>query len=87
MKLVLQISLGVFFGSLASQFVMDHWHIYQDRLVKEAEEKVRLEEERARLEQGERIRALLLQSRQAKPSSSKGESPPGFVPDDAQAPK
>jgi len=89
MKLILQISLGVFIGSFTSQFVMDYWHDYTEGLAKAAEEKTWREEEKARLEQGERVRNLLLQSRQAvKPSDTTTVVPPsGFVPDDAQAPR
>jgi len=57
--------------------------LIRKRVAKEAEEKIRAEQERARAEQGERIRALLLQSRQG--STLGADKPPaGFVPDDAQ---
>jgi hypothetical protein len=84
MKLILQIALGVFLGTLASQLTIDGWRTHQEGIAKEAAEKLRAEQERVRLEQGERIRALLLQGRQGKtPAASK--LPNDFVPDDAQA--
>jgi len=84
MKLILQIALGVFLGTLASQLTIDGWRTHQEGIAKEAIEKLQAEQERVRIEQGERIRALLLQRRQGKtPAASK--PPNGFVPDDAQA--
>ena len=78
MKLILQITLGVFFGTVLSQLTIDGWRSHQEGIAKVAAEKLRAEQERARLEQGEQIRALLLQGR-------KSNAPPaGFVPDDAQ---
>ncbi|MGR8978480.1 MAG: hypothetical protein ACU84H_00090 [Gammaproteobacteria bacterium] len=83
MKLILQIALGVFLGSLASQFAFDGWRTHQDKKANEAAEKIRAERERVRLEQGARIRALLLQGGQGNASGAKAP-PGGFVPDDAQ---
>jgi len=84
-KLILQIAIGVFLGTLASQFTHDGWRAYQEGIAKEAAEKQRAEQERVRREQGERIRALLLQGRQGNtPGASK--PPPGFVLDDVQGP-
>jgi hypothetical protein len=59
-KLILQITLGVFLGTLASQFTINGWHTHQENIAKEAAEKLRAEQERIRFEQGEHIRALLL---------------------------
>ncbi len=85
MKLILQIALGVFLGTLASQFTIDGWRTHQEDIAKETAEKLRAEQEKVRLEQGERIRALLLQGRQGNaPGASK--PPAGFVPDDVQGP-
>ena len=84
MKLVLQIALGVFLGTLASQFAFDSWRTHQEDIAKETAEKIRAEQKRVRLEQGERIRALLLQGRQAGNANSAIKPPVGFVPDDAQ---
>lgn len=84
MKLILQIALGVFLGTLVSQLAIDGWHTHQEDLAKEAAEKLEAEQEQVRLEQGERIRALLLQGRQGKPPAA-SKPPNGFVPDDAQA--
>jgi hypothetical protein len=64
MKLILQIALGVFLGTLASQFTMDSWRSHQESKIKEAAEQLRAKQEKVRLEEGERIRALLLQGRQ-----------------------
>jgi len=83
MKLVLQIALGVFLGTIASQLTIDGWRAHQESIAQKATEKLRAEQERARAEQGERIRALLLQSRQGKTLGA-GKLPAGFVPDDAQ---
>lgn len=84
MKLTLQIALGVFMGTLASQLTIDGWRTHQEDIAKEAAEKLQAEQERVRLEQGERIRALLLQGRQGKASTT-SKLPNDFVPDDAQA--
>lgn len=84
MKLILQIALGVFLGTLASQLSIDGWHAYQEDITKKATEKLRAEQEKARLKQGERIRALLLQGRQDNTSSA-NKPRADFVPDDAQA--
>lgn len=85
MKLILQIAFGVFLGTLASQFTFDSWRTHQESIIKEAGEKLRADQARARLEQGERIRALLLQGRQG--NSPKANKPPaGFVPDDIKGP-
>jgi DNA-directed RNA polymerase subunit E'/Rpb7 len=83
MKLIIQITIGVFLGTLASQFVMDSWHQHQENINKTASEKLQAEQDKVRLEKGERIRAMILQSRQGN-SSSTNKAPSGFVPDDAQ---
>lgn len=85
MKLVLQIALGVFLGSLASQFTCDAWRVRQENIAKEAEKKLRAERDRVREQQAEKIRALLQQGLQGKNTGSV-VIPPGFVPDDAQEP-
>jgi hypothetical protein len=83
LKLVLQITLGVFLGSLASQFTVDAWHDHKASIAKEMAEKQQVKQEKIRKEQGERIRNLILQNRQGNfPSPSK--PPIGFVPDDAK---
>ncbi len=81
MKLTLQIALGVFLGTLGSQLSIDSWRSYRDGMAQKATEKIRADQEKARLEQGERIRALLLQGRQNPNARA------GFVPDDAQTAK
>jgi len=82
-KLILQIALGVFLGTLASQLTIDAWRDHQENLAKQAAETLRAEQEKVRLEQGERIRNLLMQGRQDNTRAIK--PPAGFVPDDAQA--
>jgi len=62
MKLTLQIALGVFLGTLSSQLIIDTWRSNQTNIAKQKEERVRAEQEKVRQEQGERIRALLLQN-------------------------
>lgn len=85
MKLILQIALGVFLGTLASQFTMDSWRSHQESKIKEAAEQLRAKQEKVRLEEGERIRALLLQGRQNN-SHDSHKPPAGFVPDDVKGP-
>ena len=82
---MLQIALGVFLGTLASQFTMDGWRSHQESITKEAAEQLRAKQEKVRLEEGERIRALLLQGRQNN-SHDANKSPSGFFPDDVQGP-
>ena len=82
---MLQIALGVFLGTLASQLTIDSWRNYRDGMAKDAERKLKAEQEKVRFEQGERIRALLLQGRQGQ-SADAVKPPPGFVPDDARMP-
>ncbi|TAN68705.1 MAG: hypothetical protein EPN17_08625 [Methylobacter sp.] len=74
MKLILQIALGVFLGTLASQFAIESWHTHQEGIAKQAAEKLRAEQDRIRLEQGERIRALLLQGRKETTQNTLGVS-------------
>jgi hypothetical protein len=62
MKLTLQIAIGVFLGTLSSQLMIDAWRSNQINLAKQKEEQVRVEQEKLRQEQGDRIRALLLQN-------------------------
>lgn len=83
MKLVLQIALGVFIGALASQMVMEGWHAHQERLAKDAAAQVKAEHEKARREQAERVRNMLMQGFQGK-DTTLGVPSPGFVPDDAR---
>lgn len=83
MKLVLQIALGVFFGTLASQITFDVWRNHKESIAKETAEKLRVEQDKVRKEQGERIRNLILQNRIGNtPSSIK--TPSGFIPEDGQ---
>ena len=83
MKIVLQIALGVFLGTLAAQIAIDGWRNHQENIAKVAAEQIRIQQEKVRKEQGERIRKLILHNRQGNtPIPSK--PPAGFVPDDAQ---
>ncbi len=85
MKLILQIALGVFIGATASQLLTDVWRDYRHGQAQQEEERLRAEQARIRQQQGERIRALLLQGRKQRTADS--ISPPeGYVPDDAGRP-
>jgi hypothetical protein len=64
---------------------MDSWRGYQESIAKEAAEELRAKQEKVRNEQGERIRALLLQGRHNN-SHSASKLPSGFLPDDRQGP-
>lgn len=83
MKLILQIAFGVFLGTLAAQIAFDSWRTRQESIAKADMEKLRADQEKVRREQGERIRALLLQGRQSNAAGAK-KPPAGFVPDDVQ---
>lgn len=80
MRLIFQIAFGVFLGTLASQLVIDSWHAHQKGVAKVAAER----QEKVRLEQGEHIRALLLQNRQNNRLAERNPTA-GFVPDAIQA--
>lgn len=82
MKLILQIAVGVFLGSLLSGFLLDTWSRYQDTLTKEAIEKKQQQEEKIRLEQADRIRSLFINAQQQKKQSQQPQIE--FVPDDAR---
>jgi hypothetical protein len=82
LKLILKIALGVFLGALASQMVMEGWHAHQERLAKEAATKVKTEHDKARREQAERVRSMLMQGFRGKMKPA--VPPPGFAPDGAQ---
>jgi cytochrome oxidase assembly protein ShyY1 len=80
MKLVLQIALGVFLGTLTSAVTLEIWQLQRESEAKQVAENLRIQQEQVRHEQGERIRAMLLQGRKGQE-----KSPDGFVPDDAQS--
>jgi hypothetical protein len=83
MKLILQITLSVFLGTLAAQFTIDSWRTHRENITKAAAEQLRIQQEKVRQEQGERIRNLILQNRQGNtPTPSK--PPIGFISDDAK---
>lgn len=83
MKLIVQIALGVFMGSVTAQVTMDKWHKYQEQNGKEQALNQEFENEKARLEQADRIRAMFLEHRKNK-NSGNNKPPAAFVPDDAQ---
>ncbi len=83
-KLILQITLSVFLGTLAAQFTFDSWHTHKQEKAQKAAEKLRAEQEKTRLEQGGRIRALLLQGGRSGKASDTGKPPAGYIPDDAK---
>jgi uncharacterized protein YlxW (UPF0749 family) len=65
-KLVLQIAFGVFLGALASQLVTESWRSYHEQQAKEAERDELVVKERARNEQMQRARELLMRQLQGK---------------------
>lgn len=85
MKLVLQIALGVFIGALATGLTLDVWRNYSETQAKKIADEVLAKQEKARHEEGERIRALLLQSRQNNNQPIVNRPGPDFIPDDAQS--
>lgn len=85
MKLTLQIALGVFLGTLAALLSIDSWRNHKQAIANKAAEKLRADQERARLEQAEHIRTLLMQGRSSKNAPNANKPSAGFVPDDAQA--
>ena len=86
MKLVLQIALGVFLGTLASAMTMETWRLQRESEAKQVAENLRLKQEQARQEQGERIRAMLLQGHESGGADVHNSSRGEFVPDDAKSP-
>jgi hypothetical protein len=81
MKLILQIALGVFIGTLTAQLTVDCWHSYRESTVEEESKKQHAEREKARLEQAQRIREMFLESQ--KNGATEKHPPAGFIPDDA----
>lgn len=84
MKLIVQIALGVFLGTLATSVSMELWRVQRESEAKQAADTLRAKQEQARHEQGERIRAMLLQGR-AGGEEAQNKPAVGFVPDDAQS--
>ncbi|UZR27821.1 hypothetical protein [Methylococcus mesophilus] len=82
MKLVLQIAIGVFLGTLASHFTVETWRLRQEQTARAASEKIEAEKAKAQHELSERIRTLLMRGRQE--NSGQPHMPPDFVPDDAE---
>jgi hypothetical protein len=64
MKLVLQIALGVFLGSLTAQLVFEQWRFHQTSIAQAKNEQARLEQEKSRQQFNERIRSLFLKNKQ-----------------------
>jgi hypothetical protein len=85
MKLIIQITVGVFLGTISAQLMLDQWHQFNQQQETEQLQKQVLNKEKARLEQADRIRALFLQHRKDKISEN-NKPPMGFVPDDSQLP-
>lgn len=69
MKLILQIALGVFLGSLGSQLALEGWHARQERLAHAAQAQLRAANEA-------KVRALFQRG------GTIAAPPPGFVPED-----
>jgi len=83
MKLIVQIALGVLFGSLSSALMLDAWHQHQADMAKVEADKMLAEQEKVREEQAKVISRILQQGRQTNPAAA--ITPPvGFIPDDAQ---
>lgn len=82
---MLQIAFGVFLGTLGARIVVDIWHTRQEQSAKQVTDQRNAEQEKLRRAEGERVRALLLQGRQAGNAAGSIKSPTGFVPDDAQS--
>jgi hypothetical protein len=83
MKLVLQIALGVFLGSLASILLLDVWQQHKATLLKAETDRVLAEQEIVRENQAKLLSNILQQGRQSNPAAA--ITPPvGFIPDDAQ---
>jgi len=82
-KLIIQIAFGVFLGVLASQLVMDSWRSYHEQHAKEAEREKLAAEERARNEQMQRARELLMRQLQGKAEEDRrrheNSNEPGLV--------
>jgi hypothetical protein len=67
MKLVMQIALGVFLGSLPALFIVESWWNYQQEQLRAETAKLMEQQEQVNFEQGERIRAIINQNRQSNP--------------------
>ncbi len=84
MKLMLQIAFGVFLGTLGAQIVVDIWHARQEQRAKQVTDQRNAEQEKARREQGERIRLLLLKGHQAGDAGGSTQPSIEAMPDNAQ---
>ena len=78
-KLIVQIALGVFLGTLAAQLTIDVWHTHRENITKAESEQLKIHQEKIRKEQGERIRNLILQNRQGVTPN-----PTQLLPDEAK---
>jgi cell division protein FtsL len=83
MKLVLQITLGVFLGSVASALLMDVWEQHKADLLKAETDKLMAEQVKVREEQANLISSILQQRGQSNPAAA-NVPPASFIPDDAQ---
>ena len=83
MKLILQIALGVFLGSLSSSLILEAWHRHQAELAQAEVNKILAEQEKIGQEQANLIHSILQQGQQKNPGAAI-TPPPGFIPDDAQ---
>ena len=80
MKQFIQIALAVFIGVLGAEWARDSWHAYQERVAKEATEKLRAEQDKQRMELMEKIRSEFI-----KRSGTQQETHPVTpVPEDIQ---
>ncbi len=82
MKQFLQITFAVFFGVLGAELMMDFWHEYQEKVVREASEKLRAEQEKKREEVLEKIRNSIIMQRSGQKLETPNIPPPETFPKD-----
>lgn len=71
MKLILQIALGVFLGSVTAQFSMELYRNQQAAITKVQLEKIKAEQEKKRQEQVKLLRNILIQNQHSSAVPSK----------------
>ena len=75
MKPFLQMTLAVFIGVLGAGLVIDRWHAHQERVAKEAAEKLYVEQDKHRQALLEQVRNAVMQR-----SGQRQETPPTMPP-------
>ena len=84
MKLILQISLGVFIGMSASQLLIDAWRTHRQEQLAEAESAKREQLARERQEQAERIREMVSRKLQQQGTGTSAESGTDIMPQEPE---